>query len=311
MKKLKIAESFDSETTPQGGGRYNIRIIQPCVGSSGIYIAENLAKSVELFTAGTQMYLDHPTLTEDYERPERSVRDLAAKFTTDAYVGEDGSLYTEIYVYPSFDQVIREKWEDIGVSINAWTYGSIDPNGVVPPFDGVESVDFVTKAGAGGAILELLESARSMSEAEREEKTKETELDEAKFDEFAKSAADNFKSLREAVDDGLKKLAEIIQTAAEEPSVKSEETKTETDTITLADAMKTAEAIAEAGLPEVAKDRVIKAIESGVEPKEAIDTELKYMDSIRESVNLTPDKDVETIQEAAPVRSFVTTRKVK
>lgn len=309
MKKLKIAESFDSETTSQGGGRYNIRIIQPGVGSSGIYIAENLAKSVELFTAGTQMYLDHPTLTEDYERPERSVRDLAAKFTTDAYVGEDGSLYTEIYVYPSFDQVIREKWEDIGISINAWAYGSIDPNGVVPPFDGVESVDFVTKAGAGGAILELLESARSMSEAEREEKTKETELDEAKFDEFAKSAADNFKSLREAVDDGLKKLAEIIQTAAEETGVKTDEA--EANAVTLADAVKTAEAIAEAGLPEVAKDRVIKAVESGVELKEAIDTELKYMDSIRESVNLTPDKDVETIQEAAPVRSFVTTRKVK
>lgn len=309
MKKLKIAESFDSETTPQGGGRYNIRIIQPCVGSSGIYIAENLAKSVELFAAGTQMYLDHPTLTEDYERPERSVRDLAAKFTTDAYVGEDGSLYTEIYVYPSFDQVIREKWEDIGVSINAWTYGSIDPNGVVPPFDGVESVDFVTKAGAGGAILELLESARSMSEAEREEKTKETELDEAKFDEFAKSTADNFKGLRESVDDALKKLSEIIQTAAEETGDKTEEA--EANAVTLADAMKTAEAIAEAGLPEVAKDRVIKAVEAGVELKEAIDTELKYMDSIRESVNLTPDKDVETIQEAAPVRSFVTTRKVK
>lgn len=309
MKKLKIAESFDSETTSQGGGRYNIRIIQPCVGSSGIYIAENLAKSVHLFAAGTQMYLDHPTLTEDYERPERSVRDLAAKFTTDAYVGEDGSLYTEIYVYPSFDQVIREKWEDIGVSINAWTYGSIDPNGVVPPFDGVESVDFVTKAGAGGAILELLESARSMSEAEREEKTKETELDEAKFDEFAKSTADNFKSLRESVDDALKKLSEIIQAAAEETGVKTEED--EANAVTLADAVKTAEAIAEAGLPEVAKDRVIKAVESGVELKEAIDTELKYMDSIRESVNLTPDKDVETIQEAAPVRSFVTTRKVK
>lgn len=309
MKKLKIAESFDSETTPQGGGRYNIRIIQPCVGSSGIYIAENLAKSVHLFTAGTQMYLDHPTLTEDYERPERSVRDLAAKFTTDAYVGEDGSLYTEIYVYPSFDQVIREKWEDIGVSINAWTYGSIDPNGVVPPFDGVESVDFVTKAGAGGAILELLESARSMSEAEREEKTKETELDEAKFDEFAKSTADNFKGLRESVDDALKKISEIIQTAAEETGDKTEDA--EANAVTLADAMKTAEAIAEAGLPEVAKDRVIKAVESGVELKEAIDTELKYMDSIRESVNLTPDKDVETIHEAAPVRSFVTTRKVK
>lgn len=309
MKKLKIAESFDSETTSQGGGRYNIRIIQPGVGSSGIYTTENLAKSVELFTAGTQMYLDHPTLTEDYERPERSVRDLAAKFTTDAYVGEDGSLYTEIYVYPSFDQVIREKWEDIGISINAWAYGSIDPNGVVPPFDGVESVDFVTKAGAGGTILELLESARSMSEAEREEKTKETELDEAKFDEFAKSTADNFKGLRESVDDALKKLSEIIQTAAEETGVKTDEA--ESNAVTLADAVKTAEAIAEAGLPEVAKDRVIKAVESGVELKEAIDTELKYMDSIRESVNLTPDKDVETIQEAAPVRSFVTTRKVK
>ena len=147
-------------------GRYRIRIICPGQGSSGTYSEANLAASVGHFPAGTQMFMDHPSKDEDMNRPERSVKDLAGRLVTDAVVGLDGALYAECEVYPSFNDIIREKWQDIGVSINAWSENGLDADGIVPVFDGVTSVDFVTKAGAGGALLEVLESQRVSSDEE-------------------------------------------------------------------------------------------------------------------------------------------------
>lgn len=296
MDKIKILEaSEETQAESLGGGRYRIRIIQPGPGSSGLYLAENLAASVDKFVAGTQMYIDHPTLSEDYERPERSVRDLAAKFVTDAEVGEDGSLYTEIYVYPSFDQIVREKWEDIGVSINAWSYGIMGPNGEVPPFDGVTSVDFVTKAGAGGAILELLESART-HENERYEH-KENELNEEKFNEFAEATTKALAALTESV-------AALATPAKEEKQEVVEAAK-------LSDFMDVATKISEADLPAEATARVVAAIEAGADADEAIDAERAYVIKITESVKITPDKDEIVAKEAAPVAAFARTRKDK
>lgn len=301
MKKTLITESESASVESLGGGKYHIKIIQPGPGSSGLYLAENLAASVGVFKAGTQMYLDHPTETEMWDRPERSVRDLAAKFITDATVGDDGAIYTDIYVYPSFDQIIREKWEDIGVSINAWSYGIMGPNGEVPPFDGVDSVDFVTKAGAGGAILELLESARSMY---GHENSKENQLDETKFNEFAESTAESFKGILSAIEAMTTSINAVIN------PVKESEEEPE-GTVDFAESFAIIDKINEANLPDGAKARVIAAIESGKPVDEAIDTEVKYIEGIRESIIVKPDGDAERVTEAAPVKSFARSRKVK
>ena len=90
----KLQESFSPEASSLGDGKYRIRIIVPGQGSSGIYTAENLAESAPLFKAGTEMFIDHPTETEEWARPERSIRDYAGVFLEDATVGEDGALYT-------------------------------------------------------------------------------------------------------------------------------------------------------------------------------------------------------------------------
>lgn len=141
-----------------GAGRYRIRIIAPGRGSTGMYTAPNLAESAPLFTPGTHMFFDHQTMTEDWERPERSVRDLAGVFESAAEIMPDGSLEADIKVYPSVNGIIRERWADIGVSINGWSVEEIGPDGVVPVLAGIQSVDFVTRAGAKGAVLEVLES---------------------------------------------------------------------------------------------------------------------------------------------------------
>ena len=88
-----------------GAGRYRIRIIAPGRGSTGMYTAPNLAESAPLFVPGTHMFFDHQTMTEDWERPERSVRDLAGVFESGAEIMPDESLEADIKVYPSVNGI--------------------------------------------------------------------------------------------------------------------------------------------------------------------------------------------------------------
>lgn len=170
---LQESTLFATAAVPaEGPGRFRIRIISAGVGSSGVYPAETLRAAAEanVFAAGTHMYLDHPTESETWERPERSVRDLAAVFVSDAvYVDEDGgALDVDIEVFSAWRQTIAEMLKTIGVSIRATAEGSeSDAQGrpIIARIIEAQSVDFVTKAGRGGKILALIESARSVGRA--------------------------------------------------------------------------------------------------------------------------------------------------
>lgn len=167
-----------SETVPlteatdgDGGMRRLIRIISPGWGASGYYSSEVLERDGPDFVpAGTQMFLDHPTWTEEQDRPERSVRDLAAVTIEEAHwelAGPAGpGLYARADVFAPWAPLIDELEEHIGVSIRGRATSSDgEAEGrrgriierLVPP---AHSVDFVTRAGRGGQILELYEAAR-------------------------------------------------------------------------------------------------------------------------------------------------------
>lgn len=159
------------EAGQQGPGRLSIRLIQGDVqGSSGYYPAAMLKRDgPKVFTKGTQMYVNHPTITESVELPERSVYDLAGVFTTDARYEGDG-LYAEVELAPHHRWIEGVK-DMIGMSIRA--SGTVEPSQVesirgplVTSITHAESVDFVTAAGAGGKIVALLESARKEAEDE-------------------------------------------------------------------------------------------------------------------------------------------------
>lgn len=254
-------------------GRYRVKIIQPGQGSSGVYTAENLAASVGLFRAGTQMYMNHPSASEESDRPERSVMDLAGKLVSDAVVGDDGALYAECQVYPSFNAIIMEKWSDIGVSINAWTNTDIGPDGIVPPFDGVTSVDFVTKAGAGGALLEILEAGREPS---------------MNIDEIVKGVVEGVNTTLGSLVDQMKEA--ISEMSANESKVEEAEDKTDEDKEkeeeekakkakeSFDEALAVASAIAESDLPDAAKARVRESFKKGDDIKALIEAERKYIE---------------------------------
>ena len=286
----KLHESFSPEASSLGDGKYRIRIIMPGQGSSGIYTAENLAESAPLFKAGTEMFIDHPTETEEWERPERSIRDYAGVFLEDATVGEDGALYTVCKVFSGVNDLIKDKWEHIGVSINAWCNEPIAETGVVPVFAGVRSVDFVTAPGAGGGIVDLLESNRNNSITK--EGTVDEKLLESKFDELKAS-------LVEAISSKLESAVAAIQEAkVEEPAEKVAEASVDVD---VDSAIEAGKKIAESGLPEAAVARVREAVKKGEDVDSALEAERAYL---KEAVAATATPVVEESAEGSLKASF-------
>lgn len=160
-----------------GGRKYHARLIEGDIwGSSGYYSKQVLeSDGPATWPAGTQIYLDHPGATENFDRPERSVRDLAGKITSTPAYESDG-LYADVEFYPHYAPIIEAMWEDVGMSIRA--SASVE-NGEIagkrgPIIQSLEnglSVDVVTRAGAGGKLVSLLESARESAPATVDEAT--------------------------------------------------------------------------------------------------------------------------------------------
>lgn len=255
-----------------GAGRYRIRIIAPGRGSTGMYTAPNLAESAPLFTPGTHMYFDHPTFTEDWERPERSVRDLAGVFESGAEIMPDGSLEADIKVYPSVNGIIRERWADIGVSINGWSVDEIGPDGVVPPLAGIQSVDFVTRAGAKGAVLEVLESdgrwrVKNPSNSTTNPNSQEEQA--VKPEDICKAVSE---ALAAAMPAAIKEAAAMIAADREKRVVEAEKKAPAVDPYEAAAKVAEAE-----DLPKEARARVMEAVKRGAGVDDAIEAERAYI----------------------------------
>ena len=152
----RLAEGFAAD--------YPIKLIQPGRGSSGYYPPEVLQRDgPQIFKAGTQMFWNHPTDAEEAERPEGNLDHLAAVTTSDARYDENGKdgpgLYARAKVFSDYADKVQEKGKHIGISIRAG--GSRDDmatapdgrRGVITALKNAQSVDFVTKPGAGGKVF--------------------------------------------------------------------------------------------------------------------------------------------------------------
>lgn len=258
-----------------GAGRYRIRIIAPGRGSTGMYTAPNLAESASLFVPGTHMFFDHQTMTEDWERPERSVRDLAGVFESGAEIMPDGSLEADIKVYPSVNGIIRERWADIGVSINGWSVDEIGPDGVVPVLAGIQSVDFVTRAGAKGAVLEVLESdgrwrVKNPSNSTTNPNSQEEQA--VKPEDIGKAVSE---ALAAAMPAAIKEAAALLAADQEKKATEAEKKAPSVDPY------EAAAKVAEADdLPKEARARVMEAVKRGAGVDDAIEAERAYIKAI-------------------------------
>lgn len=156
------------------GTRYKVRLIEGNrLGSSGYYPAETLLRDgPRIFKKGTPMYIDHQTPDEKVLKPFGSIDTYAGELAEDAYYDGDG-LYAEVEVFEHQAPKIKALKDKIGISIRArgkTIAGNINGKSV-PVFTELteaRSADFVVKAGAGGKIMQILESAVEDSEADSE-----------------------------------------------------------------------------------------------------------------------------------------------
>lgn len=182
---------------------------------------------------GTQCYLNHPSTFEEQTLPERSVKELAGWYSdvraatyTDPQLGETVGLYADFHPAIGRDDVISlvrtcadfasryPRMAYAGLSINA--VGPSVPDmidgeqwNVVDKIEAVESVDIVTRAGAGGTLVPLKESWFGMK---GKTKTKQREAKDVKLTIDADAVREGTKSLLEGakgkVKEFLKKLGE-------------------------------------------------------------------------------------------------------
>lgn len=186
VRLIESAACLETIVIREAKADYEIKLIAPGKGSSAFYPAEVLKRDGPgVFKAGTHVYVNHPTLAEEAQRPEGDVKNLAGVLTSDAVYHEAHAkgpgLYGRMKVFADHGQMVEEKAAHVGMSIRA---SGIAESGktkegvpVLAKLTSAESVDVVTRAGAGGMIL--TEAARpaattpntgdDMTEAEKAE----------------------------------------------------------------------------------------------------------------------------------------------
>lgn len=166
------ADDLSLQESIASGVEREIKIIKPGAGSTAWYTESALRGSgPRVFKAGTQMFINHATRAEESERPEGDWHKLVGALTTDAEYRENGTkgpgLYAKAKFVSDVAPAIIEKAAFSGLSIRANGRQALEAGRpvskdglpVLSEFTGCESIDIVTRAGAGGMIL--TESART------------------------------------------------------------------------------------------------------------------------------------------------------
>ncbi len=303
-------------------GRATFIIIKPGFNESGdrYYPAEMLKRDYKVFE-GIKMYADHPTETEEKERPERSIKEWVA--TVVEVTCDENGVVTGIaeIVEPWLMQklaTLRDKdmLSEMGVSINAVghaTKATIEGKDtlVIEELVAGRSVDFVTEPGAGG-IVTFYESDRSRDidlvelsglKEKRPDLVKLIEADvRAEITKEVKKAMDNEEKITELEGQNVTLTTEntdLKNTIAEAEKEKA-----------IAEAQATVkEAVDKAELPDAAKERLIerfKDTESADGIAEAIQSEVDYIAKLSEAGKVkglgpsqtNPEKDREALKES-------------
>jgi hypothetical protein len=164
----ELVETWDRSDTraqiDESGNLSGIVLVEGLSANGNHYTLEALQSGPAIF-AGKPIYADHPTRTEERDRPERSVRDLVGRLpesASDFYVekitegkfdGRHALHYRNAKLSETADWLRTLIREGIAgdQSINAEGKGRGEDNRfVVEAFTDAMSLDFVTKGAAGG-----------------------------------------------------------------------------------------------------------------------------------------------------------------
>jgi len=288
--EITLVESLapTTEITVAKGKRWRARIIEANRwGSSAYYPADVLERDgARVFTAGLPMYANHATDTESYDRPERSINDLVGKLTSDAIYESDG-LYADVEFYDSFVDRISELSEDVGLSVKATGLteeaemdGRYGP--VLVGLLAADSVDVVTKAGAGGKLTSILESDRTPAGRPIEQEGTQHVADVTKedFDALKTALTEAIAGLSASIAESLKPAEEVKLSDEEREAAEAEaKAKAEAGQGEEVDVVAVATKVAEAHLPTSAIARVAADVKAGTDLEEAVKKESDYIAS--------------------------------
>lgn len=177
-KKLQIKEAGATafRESSQRGTKREITIIREGWGSSGYYSGTVLERDIpRIFPAGSHMYLNHPTESEDQARPERDVRDwVGVTESAPRMAGIDSVCTATVFEHwlPVINGIV-EGGGKLGTSIRAfglsdWGSAGGKDGPIIERLTEGLSIDYVTLPGAGGSVgamtesrlMPLIESAR-------------------------------------------------------------------------------------------------------------------------------------------------------
>lgn len=279
------------------GRRYKVRLIEgDRLGSSGYYPASMLkVDGPRIFKKGTPMYLDHQTAEDKVNRPFGRIDDFAGELAEDAYYEDDG-LYAEIEVFEHQAPKIKALKDKIGISIRAQAKTELQNiNGqqvpVVKELTKARSADFVVRAGAGGKIVSILESATE----EDSESTSEAEEGRENMDEVLEA----IKELKSDVDTRLTALEEAAKPVVEEKPV--EEAEVDYDKV-----LDVAEAFLSSSLDADGRKRVLDLHRANKKPlAELIEAEEAYVKShSKASEDEGVEESADEVEESAKSKTF-------
>ncbi len=274
------------ERAVRDDGTIPIKIVAPGWGSSAYYPPEVLERDgPRVFHEGLHVYWDHPSRSEEKDRPERSLRDLAGVLTKDARWEPSGKagpgLYTDVRVRGEYREAVEDLAPHIGMSLRG--------NGMAKPGEAegrkgkvlqelldAGSVDFVTMAGAGGQILELFEAAgrapgpqvKLEEKPVTEEQARELrEANESLTQQLAQ-ATEEISRLREGL--LLRQAQEIAEAVVSEMDMPAPTRRRVV--------------AAQAALPVRAEDGALDEVAYRAQVTEAAEAELAYINEVRPPV---------------------------
>lgn len=288
MLRLDESVAFDAQSS---GNKWSVKVIEAGWGSSGYYGKDMLEQyGPQVFKSGTKVFMNHPSLNETTDRPERDIHQLAGKLVSDA-VYKDGALYADIKFYSHYAPIIKEMAGDVGLSIHALGQayageadgrkGMIIESLIADP---LTSVDVVTVAGAGGKFISLLESYTQMEEATIVAETDNMEGIAMSItkEEFEAAIADLKSTFVEAISPVVESVSILAEAAKPAEIVDGEQ-----ETVDAVDPVEVAEKFNESGLPKVALKRVAEVLKSENNTKsvdELLEAEKEYANALRASV---------------------------
>jgi hypothetical protein len=259
-------------------GIWRVRIIEADVqGSSGYYPADTLKRyGPTAFPAGTQIFFDHPSQSEETDRPERSVRDLAGVLLDDAHYedGPDGKgLFGRIQFFEDMRERVRSMWQHVGLSIRAT--GLVEETEVrgrrlrvVKSIEGI-SIDVVTRPGAGGRLIKMTESTSSVSSPQSAQSAVSVATQQD-YNELTKMVLE----MREAFQNqtvGLTKLTHLLKERDKAAADRLEDIRSMRENFSK---------VLEADLPNSSKARIIESYQQGQDMDDSIRKEREYLKSV-------------------------------